>query len=161
MRSNLFLFFFLTKVLSHLVNCPRSVRYLILYLLVQFCVRLFVTIWLKYRVPSKISTPSWFHYSPGRLPDEQLWLLQFRTHVGYYAHRKSSLILERLDHFSQTLRSNAFEEPFDVGSRQSIVGIIAKRSIFDEDWLFGFFEGDLNFIFGNFFRIALKFRDYE
>ena len=92
----------------------------------QLSVGLLVAIGLEDWIPSEISAASWLHDFAWSLANKQKRFFEFCTHIGDDAHRISSLIFEGLDHLVQSFGANALEEPFDVGSRQSLVSIVAE-----------------------------------
>jgi hypothetical protein len=65
-----------------------------------------------------------------------------------------------LDHFSETLWANVFEEPFDVWSWEAFVSIEAEGGVFDKNGFLGLFEGNVGLLSGDFFRVALEFGNW-
>ena len=126
----------------------------------QLSVGLLVSVGLEDWVPSEVSAASWLHDFSWSLANKQKRLLELSTHVGDDAHRVSGLILEGLDHLGQSLGTDALQEPFDVWSRQALIGVVAKRSILDQNWLLGLLESNENFFPCNLLRFSLQFRHY-
>lgn len=118
-----------------------------------------ISLWLENRIPTEISASSGLNDRPGGFANEKFWFFEIGTHEGDDAHGIGGFVGERLDHLCQTFGSYIFEEPFNVWSWESLVGIKAKRSIFDQDRFVGLSECLKGFFLSNFLWLSLEFRN--
>lgn len=147
-----------SEKLTHLVYRLETMGNCILHLFSQLSVSFIVALRLKHWIPAEVSTASWLDDSPFSLAHEKPRLLLLCSLVGDDAHSVDSFIWERLYHFCKALRSYVFKEPFDVWSRQSLIGIKAKGGVFYKDRSFGLLVCDVGFFPGDFKRVSLQFR---
>jgi hypothetical protein len=147
------------EVALHRLDCAEPVRNLVLDFFGQFGVGFGIAFGLENGVPAEVPTASGLDDGSRGLSDEKLWLFEFCAHVGDNAHSVACLVLEGLDHFGESFGTDVLEEPFDVGSWESLVGVVAEGGVLDEDGLVGVLEGDDCLFRGDFFRLALEFGD--
>lgn len=94
------LWFMFIEIFSHFINGSKSMWNFIFYFFRQLSIGFVISIWLKHRVPTKISASSRFNDLSWSLPNKKYRLFQFGSHISNNTHRISSLIFKRLNHFS-------------------------------------------------------------
>jgi hypothetical protein len=132
----------------------------IFHFLWQLTIRFIIAFRLKNRIPTKISAPSWRYNTPHSLAHKKSRLLLFSSFVGYDAHGIGGFVRERFNHFSETFWAQVFEEPFDVWTRESFVGVEAERSVLNDDWPFGMFKCKVDFCSWDLEGVSLQFWYY-
>eukprot|EP01016_Furgasonia_blochmanni_P040515 TRINITY_DN517_c0_g1_i2.p1 TRINITY_DN517_c0_g1~~TRINITY_DN517_c0_g1_i2.p1 ORF type:complete len:184 (-),score=26.22 TRINITY_DN517_c0_g1_i2:374-859(-) len=127
------------KVVNQLFDGSVSMRNGVLLLERHLSICLGFPIRLENRIPSKEASflRSGFNDGAISLSNELKRLWQSFIHIRENGHSISSVIVKGFDHLVKTLRSKLLKEPFNVWSRKSLEGAVAKGGIFGD---YGFFN---------------------
>ncbi|RUS88475.1 hypothetical protein EGW08_003733, partial [Elysia chlorotica] len=104
----------------------------------HFCIRLVIAFWFEDWVPAKLCRSSWLHNPATASTIEDVNCAAFFSRaVPKYTLSIGAFVFKAMQHLQfqsqHTSRSNAFQEPFDVGSRHPSQGIEAQTDIFNHN----------------------------